>query len=77
VPLEGLGWTCPNHLNQCWTSFLQLVLPLAYDVYHSSGLDPFLYGNKSNATYVFPQHIPIIEHDAFLHHMLWQVEPLG
>jgi hypothetical protein len=33
-------------------AFLQLVLPLAFHVYHRSKLDP-LYGHKSNATYTF------------------------
>jgi hypothetical protein len=30
--------------------FLQLVLPLGYHIYHHSGLNPFLYDYKSNAT---------------------------
>jgi hypothetical protein len=38
-------------------AFLQLVLTLAYHVYHHLGLDPFLYGHKSNATYAFSQHL--------------------
>jgi hypothetical protein len=38
-------------------SFLQLVLPIAYHVYHHFELDPFLYGHKLNTTYAFPQHI--------------------
>jgi hypothetical protein len=38
-------------------AFLQLVLLLAYHVYHHFGLDPFLYGHKSNATYTFSQHL--------------------
>jgi hypothetical protein len=45
--------------------FLQLVLHLAYLVYHRSTLDPFLYGNKSNVTYTFPQHL-FVEHVVFL-----------
>jgi hypothetical protein len=36
-------------------AFLQLVLPLAYIVYHYFRLDPFLYGHKSNKTDAFPQ----------------------
>jgi hypothetical protein len=35
----------------------QLVLTLAYHVYHHFGLDTFLYGHKSNATYAFSQHL--------------------
>jgi hypothetical protein len=46
-------------------AFLQLVLPLAYHVYRRSGLDPFLYGPKSNTPYAFPQHLPIV-HVVFL-----------
>ena len=63
----GLRWTCPNHLNRCWTNFLQLMLPLIYHVYHRSELDPFLYDRKSNATYAFPRHLAV-EHVVFSHY---------
>jgi hypothetical protein len=36
-------------------AFLQLLLHLAYHIYHRSRLDPF-YGHKSSATYTFLQH---------------------
>jgi hypothetical protein len=37
--------------------FFQLMLPLPYHIYHRSGPNPFLYGHKSNATYVFLQQL--------------------
>jgi hypothetical protein len=40
-------------------AFLQLVLTLAYHIYHHSKLNLFLYGHKSNATYTFLQHLSI------------------
>jgi hypothetical protein len=46
-------------------AFLELVPPLAYHVYHLSRLDQFLYDHKSNATYVFLQHLSI-EHVIFI-----------
>jgi hypothetical protein len=45
--------------------FLQLVLPLAYHVYHRLRLDRFLHGHKSNATYIFLQHLSA-EHVIFV-----------
>jgi hypothetical protein len=55
---RGLCCIYPNHLNRCWICFLQLVLSLAYHVYHHPRLS--LYGHKSNTTYVFPQRASII-----------------
>jgi hypothetical protein len=45
--------------------FLQLVLPLDYHVYHSSGLGSFLYDYKSITTYTFSQYL-CAEHDVLL-----------
>jgi hypothetical protein len=44
--------------------FIQLVLSLSYNICHHSGLDPILYGHKSNARYTILQHL-YIEHVVF------------
>jgi hypothetical protein len=46
-------------------AFLQLVLPVAYHIYHRPELDPFMYGQKSNTTYAVLQHL-YIKHVVFL-----------
>jgi hypothetical protein len=61
----GVRWTSLNYLNWYWTIFLQLVLPLAYHAYHHSRLNLFLYGYKSNTTYIFPQQLSV-QHVVFL-----------
>jgi hypothetical protein len=53
---------CSNHLNH--KLFFQLVLLLAYNVYHCSKLDSFLYGHKFNVAYTFLQHLSV-EHVVF------------
>lgn len=35
----GLCWICPNHFNQCWANFFELVLPLAYPIMYIIVLD--------------------------------------
>ena len=40
-------------------AFLQLVLSLAYHVYHHFELDPSLYARKSNATCAFLQDLTV------------------
>jgi hypothetical protein len=46
-------------------AFLQLVLPLAYHIYHHLDFDSFLYGHKFNTTCAFLQHLSV-EHVVFL-----------
>jgi hypothetical protein len=46
-----------GHVQTILTGVGQAFLQLTYYVYHHSILDSFLYGHKSNTTYVFLQQL--------------------
>jgi hypothetical protein len=57
--------TCPNHLNRCWTSFFPIGVTPSLSRILSFRTRPFLYSHNSNATYVFPQHICMLNMSSF------------